>query len=177
MVKNMTFLVALSVWCVMGVRAEAEAPKKTMMVFAAASLVEVLSELQDSFSVKHAITIKANLASSGTLAQQIAQGAPADVFISASENWIAYLDSLNLLQKNSIAPVAFNELVLIAPGAVAARSVTIDSSLKLLALLGSGRLSMGDPAHVPPSVPPGRCTHTHWGGTPYEDFAHRLRRP
>lgn len=133
----------------LSIRAGAEPKKEPLLLFAAASLAEVLSELQDSFALHSAVQITTNLGSSGTLANQIVQGAAADVFISASPEWVQHLDRLKLVRKNSSARVASNELVLIVPHTSSISQLVVDSSLKLRALLGDGRLSMGDPAHVP----------------------------
>ncbi|TDD25311.1 molybdate ABC transporter substrate-binding protein [Nonomuraea diastatica] len=58
---------------------------KEVTVFAAASLTETFTELGRTFEAAHpGTTVKLNFGSSSTLAQQIVQGAPADVFASAS---------------------------------------------------------------------------------------------
>src|SRR4051794_26590569 len=61
------------------------APASTLTVFAAASLTETFTELGKTFEAAHpGVTVKFNFGSSATLAQQIDQGAPADVFAAAS---------------------------------------------------------------------------------------------
>ncbi|WP_442790533.1 molybdate ABC transporter substrate-binding protein [Nonomuraea sp. NBC_01738] len=58
---------------------------KEVTVFAAASLTGTFTELGKTFEAAHpGITVKFNFGSSATLAQQIVQGAPADVFAAAS---------------------------------------------------------------------------------------------
>jgi len=123
--------------------------KESIMVFAAASLTDVLAEIVDSFEVKYNVHVKTNTASSGTLARQIEQGGTPDVYISASKKWADYVDSLGYIRHNLKSTIAANELVLITPLNSKINIPTIDSSLNFLALLGSERLSMGDPAHVP----------------------------
>lgn len=120
-----------------------------IMVFAAVSLAEVVSEIADSFESSFNVMVKKNLASSGTLARQITQGGVPDLFISADKRWIEYVDSLGYMQKGYIAPVAKNQLVIIASTEGRLNELKLEKSLDLLALLGSGRLSIGDPAHVP----------------------------
>jgi molybdate transport system substrate-binding protein len=57
----------------------------TITVFAAASLTESFGTLGKQFEAAHpGITVKFNFAASSALAQSITQGAPADVFASAS---------------------------------------------------------------------------------------------
>jgi molybdate transport system substrate-binding protein len=122
---------------------------KSIMVFAGASLTDVLSEIIDSFEVKYNAEVKTNMASSGTLARQIEQGGSPDVYISASKKWANYVDSSGFILKGHKAEIAQNDLVLIAPQGYDIKIPAIDSSLIFPSLLGSGRLSIGDPSHVP----------------------------
>src|SRR5262249_26964594 len=66
--------------------ASSAAPQATTLtVFAASSLTETFTELGKTFEAAHpGTTVKFNFGSSATLAQQIVQGAPADVFAAAS---------------------------------------------------------------------------------------------
>lgn len=120
-----------------------------VMVFAAASLTDVLTEVVDSFEVRYGVQVKTNMASSGTLARQIEQGEIPDIYISASEKWADYIDSLGFILQNNKTEIISNELVLIAPLNSTWDVISIDSSLNFISLLGSNRLSLGDPAHVP----------------------------
>ncbi len=122
---------------------------KTIMVYSAASLTDVLSELIDSFEIRYHVEVRTNMASSGTLARQINQGGAPDIFLSANKKWADYIDSLGLMIPGTKSGIAKNELVLIAPLNSKVEVPEIDSSLDMLALLGSDRLSMGDPSHVP----------------------------
>jgi molybdate transport system substrate-binding protein len=126
-----------------------KAPLQSVMIFAAASLTDVLSEIIDSFEVHNPVSIQTNLASSGTLARQMAQGEIPDIFISASVQWANYIDSMGFFMDNSKSKVAQNELVFIAPISSPIKINAIDSTLNIPSLLHSQRLSMGDPAHVP----------------------------
>jgi molybdate transport system substrate-binding protein len=58
---------------------------KTLVVFAAASLTETFTSLGKTFEAAHpGVSVKFNFGGSSALAQQITQGAPADVFAAAS---------------------------------------------------------------------------------------------
>ena len=120
-----------------------------IMVFAAASLAGVLAEVSDSFTVSTGTVVRLNLGSSGNLARQLEQGGGADVFVSASKVWMTYADSLGLLQTATITTVAGNDLVFIVPADSRITPFTVDSSLPVTSFVGSDRLSIGDPAHVP----------------------------
>ncbi len=126
-----------------------ETGKSSIMVFAAASLTDVLTEVIDSFEVKYDVDVQTNMASSGTLARQIEQGGSTDIFLSASKRWADYIDSLGFISSGHLSEIARNVLVLITPVNSPQGTVSIDSSLNLAAMLGEDRLSMGDPAHVP----------------------------
>lgn len=92
--------------------AEAE---RTLTVFAAASLTNVLQDLGDAFTKQTSVGVKFSFAASSTLARQIEQGAPADVFLSADIAWMDYLQSRLLIQESTRRNVVGNRLVLIAP--------------------------------------------------------------
>ncbi len=117
-------------------------------VFAAASLTDVLTELSRTYEAAHSgSSIKTSFAGSSTLAKQIENGAPADIFISADKDWADYLEMRSLLNKNTRADLLTNELVLIAP---LNRPLTIALE-KSTDFVGSfnGKLCTGEPAYVP----------------------------
>jgi molybdate transport system substrate-binding protein len=94
--------------------------------------------------------ITTSFASSSTLAKQIANGAPADIFLSANKKWMDFLEKKGAIEKSSCFDLLGNRIVLIAPLQSQIQTFEINKDLDLAALLGSqGRLSMGDPGHVP----------------------------
>src|ERR1700761_4059075 len=127
---------------------------KTVLVFGAASLTDVLDELGHAFTAQTPIQVKSSLAASSALAKQIEAGAPADVFFSADLEWMDYLEQRNLLRPGSRHDVVLNRLVLIAP-ADSKISVKIAPRFDLLKALGDGKLATGDPD----SVPVGKYAH------------------
>ena len=73
---------------------QAEGEKTELIVFAAASLTETLTELGNSYMEEHPeITIRFNFDSSGTLKKQIQEGAEADLFLSAGQKQMNQLDA------------------------------------------------------------------------------------
>ena len=124
------------------------AQAQDLLVFAAASLKDALDAALAEFRSAGGVPAKASYASSSTFARQIEQGAPADVFISASLEWMDYLEERALVQDGSRADLLGNELVLVAPQADGT-DLDIAPGFDLLGALGGGRLAMGDPAHVP----------------------------
>src|ERR1700678_2304385 len=93
----------------------AEAGTTTLTVFGAASLTNVLQDLGDAFTKETSIAVKFSFAASSTLARQIENGAPADIFMSADTDWMDYLQTRHLIQDSTRTDVAGNRLVLIAP--------------------------------------------------------------
>src|SRR5450432_4499416 len=89
--------------------------EKSITVFAAASLTNVLQDLADAFTKDTSIPVRFSFAASSTLARQIENGSPADIFFSADIEWMDYLQSRNLIQRDTRRDVLGNRLVLIAP--------------------------------------------------------------
>src|SRR6202051_4525372 len=126
----------------------ADADKPSIIVFAAASLTNALQELGDGFTKETSIPVKFSFAASSTLARQIENGAPAEVFISADLEWMDYLQTRNLIQADTRHDMLGNRLVLIAP-ADSKLKLKIEPHFPLLEALGKGRLATGDPDSVP----------------------------
>jgi molybdenum ABC transporter molybdate-binding protein len=106
--------------------------------------------------------------------RQIEQGAPADVFISASIDWMDYLQSAELIRAGSRTDLLGNRLVLVAHGAERA-AIELDASLDLAGLLGDEKLAMALVDAVPAGIY-GRQALSSLGL--WDAVAHpRLRRP
>jgi len=121
--------------------------KQQVTVFCAASLTDVFTDLKNDFEKENQVDIKLNLASSGTLARQIEQGAPADIFLSANKKWMDYTEESGLTEKETIKEIAANSLVIVVPK----NSVkdTIPFVSPDFSQSFNGLLSIGDPAYVP----------------------------
>ena len=123
-----------------------------LTVFAAASLTDAMKDVSAQWVRAGHQPPRMSFGSSSTLARQIEQGAPANIFASADEKWMDYLAEKNLIAAGTRTDLLGNGLVLVVP-ADQPRHVTIDSSFDLLGLLGpAGRLAVGDPAHVPVGI-------------------------
>jgi molybdate transport system substrate-binding protein len=122
--------------------------KKPVVVFAAASLTDAVTEIGAAFTKDTGIPIKPSFAASSALAKQIESGAPADVFFPADEEWMDYLEKKQLLARGSRRDVVANKLVLIAP-ATSSTQVKITSGAALAAAIGNARIATGDPDSVP----------------------------
>lgn len=108
--KSLRILLAAAA---LSVSAWAETP---LTVSAATSLRDVLTEIKTLYVRDHPdVTITTNFAGSGAIQRQIENGAPVDVFISASRREIFALEKKDLLVRDSIQNVVRNTLVLIVP--------------------------------------------------------------
>ncbi|SPF36520.1 molybdate transporter subunit; periplasmic-binding component of ABC superfamily [Syntrophobacter sp. SbD1] len=125
---------------------------ETVTVFAAASLTNALTEIGKLFEEKKMGGFIASFLSSSTLAKQIENGAPANVFISADEKWMDYLAKEKLIDSSTRFNLLGNRLVLIAPADSKVGEVNISKSFDLAGLLAGGKLAMGDPDHVPAGI-------------------------
>lgn len=119
-----------------------------LLVFAAASLTNVLGELSTTWSARSGVRIRTSFASSSVLARQIEAGGRADAFISADQEWMDYLQSHNLIDKATRRNLIANRLVLIAP-VDSKIELKIAPGFDLVGTLGKQRLATGDPDTVP----------------------------
>jgi molybdate transport system substrate-binding protein len=124
---------------------------KPVTLFAAASTTNVVNALIAAFEGSGGGRVRPVYASSSTLARQIAQGAPADLFLSANVAWMDYLEKRDLLTSGTRVELFGNRLVLIVPAHRAAE-IAIEPRFALAELIGEGRLVLGDPAHVPAGI-------------------------
>jgi molybdate transport system substrate-binding protein len=117
-------------------------------VFAAASLSDSLKEVAQAYEKKVGDKILFNFGASSTLARQIVEGAPADVFFSADEVKMDDLEKAALLAKGSRKSLLGNSLVVV----VAADSPLALKGARDLAGSSVKRLALADPKAVPAGV-------------------------
>jgi molybdate transport system substrate-binding protein len=127
---------------------QADNGSRGLLVFAAASLKTALDELLPALTQAAGKPVRASYAASSALARQIEAGAPADIFISADEDWMNYVAERHLIDQRSRVLLLGNRLVLIAP-AGQQPTLRIAPGFPLAAALGDGRLAVADPAAVP----------------------------
>lgn len=116
--------------------------QEPLLVFAPASMTDVMAELADAYKKQSNQTIKLSIAGTAQLARQIDNGAPADVFISADQLWVDWLTERNRLEAKTVGVIAENELV------VAVR-VETENWADAKALLTGARFAMAEPLSIP----------------------------
>ncbi|WP_426263406.1 molybdate ABC transporter substrate-binding protein [Sphingomonas sp. PWP1-2] len=125
--------------------AAAPALARGPLVLAAASLQESMNAAADAWAAQRHERPVISFGGSSALARQIEAGAPADLFVSADEDWMNALARKGAIVSASRVTFLGNRLVLVAPAAVA-KPVTIKRGFALTQWLGSGRLAMADSA-------------------------------
>jgi molybdate transport system substrate-binding protein len=92
------------------------AAAQQLTVSAAASLTDAFKEIGRKFeATKSGVTVRYNFAASGVLIQQIAQGAPVDVFASADPETMNRGAEQKLIDTDTRRDFAANSVVLVAP--------------------------------------------------------------
>ena len=115
-------------------------------VSAAVSMKDALAEIQKNYQAKKPnVKIVYNLGASGALQQQIEQGAPADIFISAAPKQMNDLEAKNLINKPTRKNLVENKLVVVVPK---------DSSINItkyedLTQAAVKKIALGETATVP----------------------------
>jgi molybdate transport system substrate-binding protein len=122
----------------------------SLMVSSAISLKDALEDIKPIYQKTHQdVEIIYNFSSSGSLQQQIEQGAPVDVFIAAANKQMDALESKKLLLVGTRQKLLSNQLVLVTP-----KDEKNVDKIKDLTQTNISRIAMGEPN----SVPVGRYT-------------------
>lgn len=117
-----------------------------LTVGAAASLQGVLDEMGQEFAKNNSdIVVQFTYSSSGILQQQIEQGSPIDVYISAGKKQMDILDSNGYILAGSRSDLVYNEVVLVVPG----QSNSTLTSFGELTNDNVKKIALGNPATVP----------------------------
>lgn len=138
-------LISLVFWAGPNFASESHSPGK-IYLYAAASLQEALEKLAAAYTRKTGIQVILVTASSGDLARQTGQGAPANLFISASVEWMDYLEKHNLTQPGSRRALLGNQLVMVTSPCAGKISASIAA---LLEQHKDSRFAMANPDTSP----------------------------
>ncbi|AEG49355.1 molybdenum ABC transporter, periplasmic molybdate-binding protein [Sphingobium chlorophenolicum L-1] len=126
----------------------AVAQQRGPLVLAAASMQEAMNAAADAWAAQRHARPVLSFAASSALARQIRSGAPADLFVSADEDWMDDVERAGLLQRGTRADMAGNRLVLVAPARAPLR-LRIARGMPIARALGDSRLAMANPDSVP----------------------------
>ncbi|WP_432473210.1 molybdate ABC transporter substrate-binding protein [Amphritea sp. HPY] len=123
--------------------------EQPITVFAASSMTNAVDEVVSLYRQQHDEPVRTSYASSSALARQIASGAPVDIYISANQRWMEYLEQQQLIQPGSRRTLLQNSLVLVTSTAT---PLNIDQLQQIPGQLGQNRLAIADPDHVPAGI-------------------------
>jgi molybdate transport system substrate-binding protein len=121
--------------------------QNTINVFAASSLTDSMKAVAGAFEAKTGTHVMLSFGGSNTLAQQINQGAPADLYLSADSDWMDFLAKNDRIDPATRHDLLGNKLVLV--GGANAKRIAIAPRFDLSGALGSGKLALADPNSVP----------------------------
>lgn len=143
--SSVSLILSLFLACSAGAAGAAE-----IVVFAAASLTNALTEIAKAYESANGDQVKTSFAASSTLAKQVENGAPADLFISADLKWMDYLDGKGKIDGSSRVNLLGNELVLVAPKGQGF-AVKLEKGADLAAAF-QGKLCTGETGSVPVGI-------------------------
>jgi molybdate transport system substrate-binding protein len=127
----------------------AAAATSRLTVFAAVSLTDAMNAIGNAWVAQGHQLPRFSFAASSTLARQLEHGAQANIFASADEVWMEWAAQRHLIDPASRRDIVSTQLVLVVPKDHPLQ-IDIKPDFDLAGLLGrSGRLALGDPAHVP----------------------------
>ena len=128
---------------VLGASACQGSGRSELLVFAAASLTDSLTEVGRAFESQGGTDVSFSYGASQLLAQQIVKGAPADVFISAGEFPVGFLAEKGLVGSVPVSLLS-NKLVLVTRPGIGPLERIEDLGTDLV-----GRLALADPDLAP----------------------------
>jgi molybdate transport system substrate-binding protein len=121
-------------------------PNQTLLISAAASLQNALVQVNPLFMQRYPnVKLKYNFGASGALQQQIEQGAPVDIFISAGKKQVDALQQKGLILSNTRRNLLTNRLVLVVP-----KNSTLGiTTFRQLSQPSVKKIAVGEPRSVP----------------------------
>jgi molybdate transport system substrate-binding protein len=149
-VRKRDFLILAAAWTAAGWgRAQAPGARapNPIRVAAASDLQFALAELAQAYQRQSGTAVQITLGASGNLAQQIRQGLPVDLFMSADEEFVFQLNSTGLTQDRGVI-YALGRIALLVP---AGSAIGLDPGLRGLreALPDLRHFAIANPEHAP----------------------------
>ncbi|HHC6522936.1 TPA: molybdate ABC transporter substrate-binding protein [Vibrio parahaemolyticus] len=120
-----------------------------LKVYAASSMTNAIDEIAQDFKEKYDVTVTPVYGGSSSIARQIINGAPADVFISANTKWMDYLVDEGVIDSDNVTNLVRNSLVLITPQSSSLAVFNFADANAWEAALNGSRLALGNPTSVP----------------------------
>jgi molybdate transport system substrate-binding protein len=142
------FLHAMALFLLLAPTAQAAPGDRGPLLLAAASMQEAMTAAANAWAARGHARPVLSFAGSSALARQVLAGAPADLFLSADEDWMRDVEQAGFVMRGTRANVAGNRLVLVTPKTKPVR-LRMGRAMPIARALGTGRLAMADPDSVP----------------------------
>ncbi|EOW2076316.1 molybdate ABC transporter substrate-binding protein [Vibrio mimicus] len=126
--------------------------KETLHIYAASSMTNAVNALVEAYQQQHDVKLVTVYGGSSSLARQIEAGAPADLFISANEEWANYLVEKSLVKPQNVTTLAANRLVLIRPSTQPIEAFDVQNVSAWQAALADSRLAVAQVDAVPAGI-------------------------
>lgn len=142
------FLCAIALFLLMTPTAQGAPSNRGPLVLAAASMQEAMTAAAEAWARQGHARPVLSFAGSSALARQIRAGAPADLFLSADDDWMRDVEQAGFVVRGTRTNMVGNRLVLVTPNRKPVR-LRIGRAMPIARALGNGRLAMADPDSVP----------------------------
>lgn len=142
------FLCAIALFLLMTPTAQGAPSNRGPLVLAAASMQEAMTAAAEAWARQGHARPVLSFAGSSALARQIRAGAPADLFLSADDDWMRDVEQAGFVVRGTRTNMVGNRLVLVTPNRKPVR-LRIGRTMPIARALGNGRLAMADPDSVP----------------------------
>ncbi len=127
------------------------AHSESLRIYAASSMTNVVNDLVEQYEESNDVSVTTVYGGSASLARQLAQGAPADIYISANQKWMNYLVEQSVVSGDAVTNVAANSLVAIAPKG-SLLQLDVNSGESWMSALEGFRLAIGQTNAVPAGI-------------------------
>jgi molybdate transport system substrate-binding protein len=139
------FILSLGAACLVSACVGARTEGREVVVYAAASLADALSEVGEVTRKAGGPPVDHHFAGTASLAQSIRRAGPADIFISANPAWMDRLEGEGFIEPGTRRDLLGNRLVLVASPDAPLTTVALDGPPPAF----DGRLALADPDAIP----------------------------
>ncbi len=120
-------------------------------IYTSSSLTGAITKLAYDFKMQTGLNVLPVFGASSTLARQITQGAPANLFISANNLWMDKVEDAGLIETGSRHQLVSNRLILITQGTNRS-PIRLFTPETFLIKIKNQRIAVADPNHVPAGI-------------------------
>lgn len=123
--------------------------QQSVTIYAASSMTNAVTDIITAFEKQHDVKVTMVFGGSSSLARQIENGAPADVFLSANDKWVTYLIDKRIVTSDNVQLLAGNQLALVTPSQSQQLPFDMTNDEQWQDILDGERLAIGNVDSVP----------------------------